>query len=72
MNAESEATNGYEMRQKGSAASDLAALYVYWAQEEADWPDHHSVWPKILGLGTMALISAFGWAVIISVVRLLW
>jgi hypothetical protein len=70
MNAESEVTNGYEVRQKG-AAGDLAALYVYCAREEADWPDHHTVRDKILSLGTIALISACGWTVIIAIVRLL-
>jgi len=63
--------NGYTMRQEISSSSDLAALYACLAQEEGDWQDHRSVWDRVLGLGTMALISACGWTVIIALVRLL-
>jgi hypothetical protein len=71
MSAESEVMNGYKMRQESSSSSDLATLYACLAQEDADWQCHRSVWDRVLGLGTMALISACGWTVIIAVVRLL-
>jgi hypothetical protein len=63
--------NGYKMRQESSPSSDLAALYVLVAQEDEDWQNRRSLWDKVLGLGTMALISACGWTVIIALVRLL-
>jgi len=64
--AETENVNSYELRE----LSDLSALYAS-LQEDLDWPNHRSVWDKVLGVGTMALISICGWAVIIELARLL-
>jgi hypothetical protein len=65
--AETEDVNGYEVRQ----SSDLAALYASLVQEDGDWQEQRSLWDRVLGLGTIVLVSICGWAVIIEVVRLL-
>lgn len=51
--------------------TDLAALYASLLQEDYGDEDYRSIWDRILGLATMALISICGWAVIIDIARLL-
>jgi len=65
--AETKDANSYRLRRYG----DLSALYASLVQEDGAWQNHRSVWDRVLGLGTMALISICGWAVVIEVVRLL-
>ena len=66
--AETRSLDSYEMR---NCNGPSAALYAIVEQEDADWQNQRSLWDKVLGLGTMALISICGWAVIIEMVRLL-
>jgi len=66
--AETEAIDTDDLRQY----RELALLYDSRVQDTEDWQSHRSVSDKILGLVTMALISACGWAVIIELGRLLW
>ena len=65
--AEIEDPNGYETWDH----NDPSLLYALLLQEDLDWQNQRTVWDRILGLGTMALVSICGWAVIIEVVRLL-
>jgi len=64
---EAESATGYAVRHY----SDLSELYASLVQEDADWQNQLSGWDRVLGLGTIALISACGWTVIIAVMRLL-
>jgi hypothetical protein len=50
---------------------DPSLLYALLLQEDLDYQNQHSLWDRILGLATMALISICGWAVIIDIARLL-
>jgi hypothetical protein len=63
--SETEEANSYEIH------DDPSILYALLLQEDLDWQNQRSVWDMILGLGTMALISVCGWAVIIDIARLL-
>jgi hypothetical protein len=51
--------------------SDLSVLHASLFQEDLDYQHQRSIWDRILGVATMALISVCGWAVIIEIARLL-
>jgi len=65
--AETRSLDSYEMR---NCKGPSAALYAILEKEDADGENQRRVWDKVLGLGTIALISICGWAVIIEIVRL--
>jgi len=57
------------MRLERGQYEDYAAVEAVLLNEEGI--EQSSLWDRILGIATMALVSAIGWTVIIALIRLL-
>jgi len=50
---------------------DDRPIAIYAALAEEDGGERLTLWDRILGMATMAFVSAGGWAAIIALIRLL-
>lgn len=59
------------MQVQSSLGMEAANRYasVPSARFEPDFQEPHSFWDRILGVTTMAIVSAAGWAAIIAIIR---